>query len=441
MAVYSEPMKITSPTLHATIWFTMLVFVVIIVLSFVFRVEVVARGEGRVVPISRVQVVQPEFSGPITAINVRNGSAVAQGDVLIELDQTEALAHWGTIRAETERLQIEMARIEANVGALRLDMTDPNFAETALALFEIPLELEAHQFTTEQRRLFEAQIDDLLASFAQIQARETANLRSEDITNANIARVSAALDIQTERFAITERLLEQGTASRTSFLDAQQALAELERERDVYLRELDQKIAQGATLFQERRRIVTELRSNFLDRRAQIDSRLATLAQEADAAQRRIDAATLTAPASGIVDQLSVFTVGGIAEVGSELMRIVPTDVEVEIVGTFSNQDIGFMEIGQQVNISLDAYPSARFGFLKGNLSDISADSTEVTTGQWGFVVRVTPERPYLETGEEQFALRPGMTARIDVTTGERRIISYFFAPIVETLQDSMGER
>ena len=54
------PERVASPTVHVTILFTIAVFVAVIVLSFVFRVEVVARGEGRVVPISRVQVVQPE---------------------------------------------------------------------------------------------------------------------------------------------------------------------------------------------------------------------------------------------------------------------------------------------------------------------------------------------------------------------------------------------
>jgi len=86
MSAPSEPIKITSPTLHASIWFTIFVFVAIIVMACIFKVEVVARGQGKVVPVSRVQVVQPEFDGKITAILVRNGSEVRQGEVLIELD-------------------------------------------------------------------------------------------------------------------------------------------------------------------------------------------------------------------------------------------------------------------------------------------------------------------------------------------------------------------
>ena len=94
MTTYPEPMKITSPTLHATILFTISVFVAILAMSFLFKFEVVARGEGRIVPISRVQVVQPEFAGRIVAIHVRNGMTVDEGNILVELDLRTGSDQW-----------------------------------------------------------------------------------------------------------------------------------------------------------------------------------------------------------------------------------------------------------------------------------------------------------------------------------------------------------
>ncbi len=441
MTAYSEPMRLTSPTLHATIWFTVAVFVAILVMSFVFKVEVVATGQGRVVPVGRVQVVQPEFAGKITAIHARNGMAVRQGDVLVELDPTDALAELGTLRAEADRLQIEQARLSAMVRALDLDPEEAGFVEKALGRFTVPDALLEHPYSDEQRRLLAAELGDMLASRKQIAAREETNRRSEAVTRANISRVEAALAIQAERFEVIEKLAQQGTASRATFLDTQQALADFERERDVYLRELDQKIAERAALDSERGALSANLRRSLLSRASDIDARLATLFEERQSAERRLKGAQLTAPASGIVDQLSIFTVGGIAEAGAELMRIVPTDTEIELEGTFSNQDIGFLEIGQTANIGLESYPAERFGFVKGRVVDIAADSTEVSEGQWGFSVKIEPDQPYLVAGAEQFTLRPGMTAAINVTTDDRRIISYFFAPIVQTVQNALGER
>lgn len=441
MSGRGTPFNVASPTLHASILFTIFAFAAILVMSVIFKVEVVAQGQGRVVPVGRVQIVQPEFDGRIAAIHVRNGAAVSAGDVLIELDPTDAIAELGTITAEQARLRIEMARLVAMVSALEFDFNDPRFLGRALAEFAIAEDLAAHPFVHEQRALMAADLKDLLASLAQIDARVEANRRSEDVTTANIGRVDAALEIQAERLANSERLLQQGTTSRSAFLDVQQAFIELEREREVYLRELDQKYAERAALDSERRSVVANQRSVSLTRKAEVDSRLAALAEAERTARRRVHATTLRAPASGIVDQLAVYTIGGVAEAGDELLHIVPTDAAVEIEATFANQDIGFLEVGQHANIRLDAYPSERFGFVPGSVSDIAADSTEVTEGSWGFIVRLTPKQPYLETGVDRLPLRPGMTARIDVTTDERRIITYFFAPIVRTLEDAMGER
>jgi hemolysin D len=433
--------RVASPTLHATILFSIAVFIAVLVMSFVFKVEVVARGQGRVIPISRVQVVQPEFPGRIAAIHVRNGMTVEKGDVLIEFDPTEATAELGKVQAEQERLTIEAARIVAMVTALGNGPDASGFLERGKLSFVLPEELMSHPFAIEQRLLLDAELEDFLASFAQIRAREEANRKSEAVTSANIDRLAATMEIQAERLRIAEQLRQQGTTSRSAFLDVQQAFTELERQRDVYKAELDQKAAERAALDSERRRTVADLRNTLLDRKTQIEARLATLSEEARTASRRVNAAKLIAPASGIVDRLSVFTIGGVAEAGAELLRVVPSNIAVEIEGTFSNQDIGFMAEGQQANIRLDAYPSERFGFLKGSVTDIAADSAEVENKQWSYIVRIAPDQAYLTVGEDRFSLRPGMTATIDVTTDDRRIISYFFAPIVRTIEDAMGER
>ena len=126
---------------------------------------------------------------------------------------------------------------------------------------------------------------------------------------------------------------------------------------------------------------------------------------------------------------------------GEQLLRVVPEDQDVEIEAIFTNNDIGFVEIGQQANINLDAYSSERFGFVTGVVSDVAADSTEAAEGVWAFEVRITPEGSKLTNGSEQFTLRPGMTATVDIITDKRRVISYFFAPLVDTFQAALGER
>jgi hemolysin D len=434
-------MKVTSPTLHATILFTILVFAAVLGMSFVFEVEVISRGQGRVVPVARVQIIQPEFSGRIASIYVRDGSTIDQGQVLMEFDASDAIADLATITAEQQRLKVEIARIKAMQEALTLEVGSPNFVEQTLSLFLVSTDMATIPYISEQQSLLTAEAGNLQSVLAQVDARELVNLKSEEVTNSNIRRINAVIDIQSERLGITQQLFEQGNASRTALLDVQQAFSELELSRDTYLRELEQKQAERAALDSERRRTLSDLQRELSTRRAEIDARLATLIEEARIAHRRVDASKITAPISGVVDKLTVFTVGGIAQAGEELMRVVPVDEQVEFEAVFSNQDIGFMKIGQSVNIRLDSFPSERFGFVVGEVKDIAADSTETSGGQWGYAVRVVPDNSFLEAGGEQFLLRPGMTATIDVTTDKRRIISYFFAPLMRTIENALGER
>ena len=221
----------------------------------------------------------------------------------------------------------------------------------------------------------------------------------------------------------------------------QESFIALEKEREVYLRELDQKRSQETSLLAEQRSIITAQRNRLLQRRSEIEARLATLEEQLRTAERRVIAAQLTAPMDGVVDQLDVYTIGAIARSGEQLLRVVPEDQEVEIEAIFTNNDIGFVEIGQQANINLDAYPSERFGFVTGVVSDVAADSTEAVEGVWAFEVRITPEGNKLTNGSEQFTLRPGMTAAVGITTDSRRLISYFFAPIIDTISSALCER
>ncbi|MCY3683664.1 MAG: HlyD family type I secretion periplasmic adaptor subunit [Gemmatimonadetes bacterium] len=441
MTETAPQIKITSPTLHVTIWFIIFVFIVIVVMACFFKVEVVARGQGKVVPLSRVQIVQPEFDGKITAIHIRNGSTVHQGDILVELDTTDAEAELNTITAEIVRLQIERARITALVSSIDIgNIQTESFSRETLRAFAESANAK-HDFYAEQARLLVAEVEDLQAMLSQNTARITINERSISVTQANIDRIEAAIAIQAERLKIAQELLGQGISSRSAFLDVEEAFTALEKERQVYLRELNQKRSQETGLRAERRSIISAQRSLLLQRKSDIEARLKTLQEQSRIAERRIIGAQLTAPMDGVVDQLKVFTIGAVAKGSEQVLSIVPEDQDVEIEALFNNYDIGFVEVGQIANINLDAYPSERFGFLVGVVSDIAADSTEVAGGAWAYQVRVTPETGELKNGPAQFALRPGMTAVVDITTGKRRLISYFFAPIVDIIQSALGER
>ena len=436
-----EPMSIKSPTLHLTVLLTVSIFLAIVSLAFTLEIEVVARGQGKVVPFSRVQVVQPEFDGKIALIRTENGSVVRKGQVLIEFDASDSIADANTILAEMDRLAIERKRISVLISGIDKGTFDNSGPKKAIFDW---FSLQTHTlnpFYAEQRQLLSAEIEELSARLEQLDARLQANARSIAVTGANIERAEVALSTQRERFEVIQELLEKEITSRSRFLDVREALTLREKERDVYLRELEHKRTQEAAIRAERRSLFASKRSALQSRSSEIEARLATLGEQLTIAKRRIDAAKLRAPMAGKVDRLDVYTIGAVVKSGDDILRVVPEGQTIEIEAQFANSDIGFLSIGQQANIDFDAYPSERFGFIKGTVSDVAADSTEISEGTWVFVVKVTPGQNFLESGSNRYLLRPGMTASIDVTTDTRRLISYFFSPIIETVQSALGER
>lgn len=433
---------VVSPTLHLTVGVLVLFFASALVLSVVARVEIVARGEGRVVPLSRVQVVQPEFRGRIAEIRVEAGAHVSAGEPLVLFDQTDARAELSRRETEAARLRMERARLDAFSAALEQDPAAPDFMDAGLAAFTAEMPSDASsELAAEQRERLAVELAELKSAAARIDARLLANERARAVTTTRISRLDAALATQDERLLASQELLERGTRSRLAHLDVLDEANRLTMERQTLEREIERALADAEELSAERAALVAGARARLAERRSAVDARRAELAEELVQARRRLAATTLFAPVNGTVDQLRVFTIGGVEEAGAELMRIVPEEDAPELEVRFPNFDAGFIEPGQKAIVRLDAFPAERFGHLSGRVVSVSADAVEAPDGRYVFVARVTPDGEYLVTPLGAHRLRAGMTARVDVVTGDRRLISYFFEPIVRAVQESLGER
>lgn len=442
MTLQNETRQIVSPTLHATIFFSVFIFWSIVAASFFFKVEIVSTGTGKVVPIGRVQLVQPEFGGQIKAIHVRDGKLVQKGDILVELDGTRSQATVNALQAERDRLQVELFRIRMVLETTLIrNSINQEYVSKQSERFSNFLLSKQTPYHEGQVALLEAELTELRDRLDLLAAEMEANERSMQVTSASIEGVETVIETQRERLENIQTLMNKGTASRANYLDVLDAFNRLVKEREILLRELGQKDAQATALVAERAAFISTVRSDFQTIRTNIESRNEDLMQELVAAKRQLASTQLIAPVTGVIDQLTIYTIGGVVSPGQDLMRVVPENQKFEIEAVFSNVEVGFLNAGQEANIKFDAYPSERFGFLRGRVSSISADAIDLGKEEFGFIVRIQPEETYLGTSDNSYSIQSGMTSSIDVITGNRRIISYFFAPIVKVVQSSLGER
>ena len=428
-----------SGTIHLTGGLLAGMVFVSICVSVVFGIEIVSRGHGRVVPASRIQVVQPEVQGAIREIHVRDGDLVRKNDVLISLDRTKLQSETRTVTMELERREIEAARLRSSLTALaHVDPAQERFVAKGLAHFEANTDTASER--TVQRALLEAFLLALTGTSREMDARAVAAQRGIDAARARLNKARLSHQMSLERLKAEEQLLGSGHTSRVRYLEALDSATSLAGDREVFQREIEERESRRAALTLERSSLLAGERQKLAEELATVDGEIHRLEQLVRAKRRILEATQLRAPVAGKVENLKVFSIGGVVQAGETLLNVVPVDDEAILEVQFGNADSGFLGEGQLAYIKLDAYPSERFGIVRGTVRKVSSDAVEVY-GKWVYLADIEPTTQFIGTGSDRRRLLPGMTATVDIVTGERNLISYFFEPIVRAVQDGLGER
>jgi len=149
----------------------------------------------------------------------------------------------------------------------------------------------------------------------------------------------------------------------------------------------------------------------------------------------------LTAPIDGVVEHLAIYTIGSTVTRGHDLMTIVPTHDLLEIEAHLANKDVGFIAPEQAVNVKMHPFPAVRYGLVPGIVADVADDATKTAGDDWAYAVRVRLLADHIDIGDRQLRLSAGMTADLDIVTGDRLLISYLFEPITDVIQSAFRER
>jgi hemolysin D len=249
--------------------------------------------------------------------------------------------------------------------------------------------------------------------------------------------------------------------SKLIYLTEQQQMVESERELVVQKDRLAEADAALAGIAEQRRRAEAEFRRSGLAELAQAESKADSLDQELVQAEQRTRLQTLTAPVDGVVQQLTVHTLGGVVTPAQTLMAVVPIQSPLEIEALVANQDVGFVHAGQKAAIKIDTFDFIRYGLRHGEVLGVSRDvvnaespSQDPTTTRAappvlsqhesrgsGYTARISLDRAAMEIDGKRVDLRPGMAVIVEINTGTRRVIDYLLSPLLRYGRESLRER
>ena len=168
---------------------------------------------------------------------------------------------------------------------------------------------------------------------------------------------------------------------------------------------------------------------------------IATRTEVLEKAEARAALQTLASPVDAVVNEIAVTTIGEVAQPGEPLVTLVPADAELIVEAFILNRDAGFVTVGQEVRVKLEAFPFMRFGHVDGVVEHVSADAMVDQTRGLVYPARVRLTQNNVRVEGAPARLAPGMAATVEVKTGRRRIITFITSPIARAVSEAGRER
>jgi HlyD family secretion protein len=390
-------------------------------------------ASGYVVVRGKPQLVQHLDGGIVKAIEVRNGDVVRKGDILVRLDEATLKANLDIYLNRLREALTKRTRLEAE----RDDRVGVVFDLEALKSFDlgdVTVHMQRQETIFRARKASRAgEVEKLKEKIGQFE-NQTDGL--EGLIGAKTEQLNT---IKAELDSLNE-LLEKGIATKTRVYTQERMksdligqivehIAELARISNA-VRETEVSIIQIDRAFKEK--VLSEL--------SETATQAEDLTQQISATRKQLERVEIRAPASGIVHELSVNTVGGTVSPNATLMQIIATDEGVDVEVSIDPNTIDQVALGQGAALRFPAFNQSTTPEIMSAVGRISPSSVvDERTGLsfYRVVLSVAPE----ELGRlKGVRLIPGMPVEAYVRTGERTMASYLMKPLIDHLNRAMRE-
>lgn len=419
-----------SPTARVVTW-AALVFLAITIAWTVFgRVDVVASAPGMIIPAGNVKLVQSPDAGVVRAIHVRNGDQVRKGQALLDLDPTLVGADLAQAEKALAAAELEIARNLAIADALSgkglrfvaPSGTPPDIADT-------------------QHRLIAAQLAEIEATTASLNAARMSAISEASAARAQVAKLSDTVPLLDQQIASMNRLDAKGYAPGARLIELRRQRRLESGERDVARTQITRGEAEARKLESQVRETREQARRTALTDLAKAEAEAILRREEVTKARQKSRFQRLVSSVDGTVQQLEAHTIGGVVEPAKPLMVIVPRDAGLEVEARILNKDVGFVRVGQEAAVKLEAFPFTRYGAVPGRVRAISRDAVQDKELGLVYIATIALDRAHVDADGRRYALSPGLVATVDVRTGTRSIISYLLSPLQSAVSQAGRER
>ena len=351
------------------------------------RVEEITKAPARIIASSREQIIQSLEGGILQELRVREGDIVAAGQPLLRIDPTKAESSLIEGQSKGLALQAMAARLEAESRGTALSFPAAVLADASL------LRNETETYQAKRRGVEQ--------SAAAIRRSKELLAREIDMTAPMVARG----------------------------LVAEVELLRMRRQAN----ELDLQIAERFNKY----------RSDAANELNRVQAELGQITGVLTARQDQVDRTVIRAPVRGTIKNIRVNTLGGVIQPGQDIMEIVPLEDQLLVEAKVRPGDVAFLRPGLPATVKLSAYDYTVYGALDGTLELISPDTLrEERKGEDDtyYRVLVRTRKSVLQAGGKDLPIIPGMTASVEIRTGEKSVLDYLLKPALR-VREALRER
>jgi HlyD family type I secretion membrane fusion protein len=372
------------------------------------------------------QAVQHPDGGVVEAILVRDGDAVAAGDVLIRLDPTLArselaIAEDQLFEIRARRARLEAERDEAAALAFPAGLTDAARADPDMV-----------EMMDGQARLFAARAGTLAREIEQLGKRKSQIASQIDGIRAQQGALARQLTLIGRELADQQSLLDRGLAQSSRVLALQREEAQIEGRLGELAASVAEAEGRQTEIDIEVLRLRAARREEAIAELRDLRARELELAEQVRSLRERLSRMEIRAPAGGIVYGLAVFAPRAVIRPADEVLFVVPQDRPLMVAARVPVIHIDEVRAGQAASLRFPGIDMRTTPELAGHVVRVSADAfADETTGESWYRVDLSPD-PGEIARLDGVALVPGMPVEAFIRTADRSPMSYLLKPLTD---------
>lgn len=389
------------------------------------RVDSVTAAHGKVVRSGDSTPMHSSESGVVRTVYVRDGQTVKQGDLLIELEATKKLEERDRISKEYRAIQVEAARLRALIEH-QATLKAPSDGDADEIRFQ--QQLLRDQLTQHQTKIAAAQ--------QLVDERRTTIVRTKE----TLLRGKAALSVETARTEQSKKLVEHGVGAKTDFLQVESRRLERLEEVSRLEKQLEQERAALVEAEQEFHALVWNFRKTKQAELSSLETKAASLAQEATTIERNAGLQQVRSPMDGMVQQLAVQAAGTVVTPAHQLLVVASLDQSVEVEAHVERNDVGVIHEGQPVEVKIESFQPASHSTILGHVLRRVDEATPTKDVGPASSIRVRLDRATIREGSTEVMLAPGTVVTVEIKAGPRRMIDYLLEPLLQSGNERVRE-